>query len=140
LVYVGNTLDLGINKLVKMSKRYYNRKKKMATQMTDDQIKTVMDTYKPNFIQKLFMKYFSPIETTNIIRNTTIAVVIGLIAVGAIFSSIAEVIVGSTIGLVTITGEIYEAITNRKRIIQLVSVLNMTPDEIRVLESKYYLA
>jgi len=140
LVYVGNTLDLGINKLVKMSKRYYNRKKKMATQMTDDQIKTVMDTYEPNFIQKLFMKYFSPIETTNIIRNTTIAVVIGLIAVGAIFSSIAEVIVGSTIGLVTIAGEIYEAITNRKRIIQLVSVLNMTPDEVRVLESKYYLA
>ena len=123
-----------------MSKRYYNRKKKMATQMTDDQIKTVMDTYEPNFIQKLFMKYFSPIETTNIIRNTTIAVVIGLIAVGAIFSSIAEVIVGSTIGLVTIAGEIYEAITNRKRIIQLVSVLNMTPDEVRVLESKYYLA
>jgi hypothetical protein len=120
--------------------RYRNNKnKKKMTQMTDDQIKVIMDTYKPNFVQKLFMKYFSSIETTNIVRNTTIALVIGLIALGVIFNSLAEVVVGGVIGLVTITGELYESITNRKRIIQLTSVLNMTPDQVRELEAKYYL-
>ena len=122
-----------------MSKRYYNKKKKMSTQMTDEQIKAVMDLYKPNFIQKLYMKYFSPIETTNVARNSALVLVAGLIALGFIFNSPAELIVGLSVGAVVIAGNVYSTITNNKRISQLISVLSLTKDEVVVLEKKYYL-
>ena len=128
-----------LSKQNKMSKRYYNKKKKMSTQMTDEQIKAVMDLYKPNFIQKLYMKYFSPIETTNVARNSALVLVAGLIALGFIFNSPAELIVGLSVGAVVIAGNVYSTITNNKRISQLISVLSLTKDEVVVLEKKYYL-
>jgi ABC-type antimicrobial peptide transport system permease subunit len=137
-------LDNFLNELSiqnKMSKRYYNKKKKMATeQMTDEQIKAVMDLYKPNFIEKLFMKYDSKIETTNKVRNGFIITIGVLFVLGLIFNSTAELIVSGAIALPFIGGTIYSAFTNRKRVIQLMSVLNMTEDQVNALQKKYYLA
>jgi hypothetical protein len=132
-------LDEYLNEL-SMSKRYYNKKKKISTQMTDEQIKAVMDLYKPNFIQKLYMKYFSNIETTNVARNSALVLVAGLVALGFIFNSPAELIVGLSIGSVVIAGNIYSTLTNKKRIAQIMSVLSLTEDEVKALEVKYYLS
>jgi hypothetical protein len=112
----------------------------MNAQMTDEQVKAVMDLYKPNFIQKLFMRYFSHIETTNIVRNTSVALAIGIFGLGCIFSSIAEVIVGLAIGLPIVAGMFYNNITNKKRVEQLMGVLSATEAEVNTLEVKYYLA
>jgi hypothetical protein len=123
-----------------MSKRYYNKKKKMATQMTDEQIKAVMDLYKPNFVQKLFMKYFSNIETTNVARNSVLVLVAGLVGLGFIFNSPIEIVVGLIIAALAVGGNVYSTLTNKKRIVQLMSVLSMTEDEVKALEVKYYLS
>jgi uncharacterized membrane protein len=124
----------------KMSKRYYNKKKKMEAVMTDEQIKAVMDLYKPNFVQKLLMKYFSPLETTNIYRNTAVGVALGLFGVGIIFNVTAEIIVAASWIALFLAGGIYDRITNQKRITQLMSVLSMTKEQVIELEKKYYTA
>jgi hypothetical protein len=127
-----------ISKENKMSRRKNN--KKMATQMTDEQIKAVMDLYSPNIIQKIFMKYFSKIETTSRPRQIVTVISIILFAMGIVFNSPAEIITALIIALPLSAGIIYGIITNKKRISQLMSVLNMTEPEILTLETKYYLS
>jgi hypothetical protein len=142
----GETIPLTLEILDKyidtfeMSKRYYNKKKKMNTQMTDEQIKAVMDLYKHNFIQRLYLKFFSNIETTNVARNSALVLTAGLIGLGVIFNSPIEIITGILIGIIIGGGYIYNTLTNKKRITQLMSVLSATEDEVKALEVKYYIS
>jgi hypothetical protein len=129
-----------LSKQNKMSKRYYNKKKAMTAQMTDEQIKAIMDLYKPNFIQRLFMKYFSKQEVTRRPRQILTAACIIVFGLGIVFNSLAEIIVGLSVALPLIAGTVYGMITNKKRIAQLMSVLSMTEDQVKALEVKYYLA
>jgi hypothetical protein len=122
-----------------------NKQQVVKEAATEDNIKQVMELYKPNFVQKLFMKYFSPIETNKKVRQATTTVA-GVLAIGSlVFGLLGLHQTAVTLGVTTlvivlpcVAGIVYNYFTNKTRVKQIMDILSLTEAEVVELERKYY--
>jgi hypothetical protein len=131
-----------------MSKR--NRKQVVTVvkqEPTEELVKSVFELYKPNKIQKFFMKYFSPLTTNKKPLKGVMLGTLGLFGLGLVWTILgltqAAHAAGGTLIAVILplsAGIIYNTITNTKRVKSIMNILKFSNSAVYELERKYYLS
>jgi hypothetical protein len=133
-----------------MSKR---NKKPVAVvepqQPTEEIIKSVMELYKPNKVEKFFLKNFTQLggQRSQKVSKFFMPGVLGVAALGTIYAilgleqaSAAIFITDVLVVVPVIVGSLYASTRDSKRVRNLMNILSKSPAEIKQLEQKYYLA
>lgn len=127
-----------------MSKK--KQKKVVTNQLDENLIKQVFTLYKPNKVQKFFMRYFSSLTTdvrvqrTAVISLATTAILsIVFATLGLKESAVATGVTAVVAMFPLVGGIVYNEITNNKRVKEIASVLNLPKSKVIELEKKYYL-
>ena len=136
-----------INEL-QMSKR--NRKQTVVAQPqqpTEELVKSVFELYKPNKIQKFFMKYFSILTTNKKPFKGMLLGTLGLFGLGLVWTIFglhqAASAAGGTLFVIVLpltAGILYNTITNNKRVKSIMNILKFSENAVYDLERKYYLS
>lgn len=133
-----------------MSKR--NKKSAVVVepqQPTEEMIKSVMDLYKPNKVEKFILKNFSELggDRSHKVAKWFFPGIVGVAALGILYAIFgleqaagALFVTDSIVIIPLVTGKLYSEMKNSKRIRLLMNILGKSPSEIKELEKKYYLA